>query len=115
MKNIDDIKRKILEEMEKSRKLKELEKETSKKKKSNTNQTRDSEYTTNWQKRYIQTKQKEGKTQVSIFLDKDNLQKIDSEIVEEAKQNKLRLNRSDIINKAVEFYFENNNKENIND
>jgi len=103
MKNIDEIKQRILEEIEKTRKLKEEEKLNKKK---SANEARDNEYASNWQKRYIDTKKKEGKTQVSIFLYKDNLHKIDSEIVSEAKNNNKKLNRSDMINKALEYYFD---------
>lgn len=104
MNNIDEIKNRILQEIEKA-KLKKEEEKLQKKK--NATSTRDNEYAQNWQKRYIDTKKKEGKTQVSIFLYKDNLQNIDREIVGEAKNNNNKLNRSDIVNKALEFYFNN--------
>ncbi len=106
---IKEIKNNILKEMERLEKEKELEK-ASKKKQYNAN--RDLELAKNWQKRYIETKKKDGKTQVSVFLYSEVINSLDAFIVEESKKGN-KFNRSDIINIAINFYL--NNKDNKND
>lgn len=105
---IEEIKKNILKEMErleseKQKKQKNAEKDETK--------NRDLELAKNWQKRYIETKKKDGKTQISVFLVADNITGIDRFIVEQAK-NGTKQNRSDIINEAVEFYLNNRNNKN---
>lgn len=101
MNSIEEIKKNILKQLEIKEKEKEDKKNSAKK---DYNKNRDLEVAKQCQQRYIKAKKEDGKNQVSLFLTKDNLTNVDNKIVRLLKKNKKNT-RSDIINKALDFYF----------
>lgn len=111
MKSHEEIKNNILEQMQKIKEEKLLKKNEIKrgrKKDLVKHEKKEEERFINHQERYRNNKKEDGIYQVQSFLHSSQIEQIDNYIAEKAKE-RIKLNRSKVIAKAIENFFQNNN------
>ena len=112
MSNHEEIKNNILEQIQKIKEEKLLNKNAKRNAKKAISEEKkkieEEKKFLNYQEKYRSKKRDDGIHQVLSFLHSKHIEKIDNFIIENAKQ-KIKLNRSDVIAQAIENFFPEDN------